>query len=95
MSGSHFWPVSSGFHKVGLILGLVVFGTTFLEPSNRPSVLGAPSCSGVVLLSRGEVRHAVRCAVRGLLGSAADSFPIIPPCAFSQHLTGPVALPLW
>ena len=33
--------------------------------------------------------------VRGLLGSAADSFPIIPPCAFSQHLTGPVAPPLW
>ena len=45
----------------------------------------------------GEVRRAVRavrCAVRGLLGSAADSFPIIPPCAFSQHLAGPVAPPL-
>ena len=33
------------------------------------------------------------CTVHGLLGSAADSFPIIPPCAFSQYLTGPVAPP--
>ena len=32
-------------------------------------------------------------AERGLLGSAADSFPIIPPCAVSEYVAGRVAPP--
>ena len=41
--------------------------------------------------ARGVMRGA--CRVRSLLGSAADSFPINPPIAFSRYLTGPVAPP--